>query len=834
MSAARKAGGPSLRAKPSFAAIKALAQANILELVQLWLPDGELKGREWVALNPKRTDRTRKSFSINIDTGAWADFALLDDPAAKGRDIIRLAEYLFDLSSAAAAQKVETDLAGLSGNGNGPKPKAKLKAKRPARPQAAWTGVDPPLSEFRHFQLGLPVAVWFYRDAAGAIVAAAARYDVPTPKGEKQQKEFRPWRYVQTSNPYGGTGTNWDCSAPDPCTLYNLDKLAPGPVIICEGEKKADAAMRLFPGMVAVSSMQGAGMAKRTDWSPLKGRDWIIWPDHDPAGTSFVDAVGLCGKGVGADAIKVVQVPPDWPLKWDLADKPPKGVNTKMLRAMLDAAEEWKDQLRVPEDAGTFAGMTLDEVCADICQVSAGGWWWSHRHALPFKAAELNNALSSLHWLIMRGRKKPLTTFLSWYQRNRVVKNYKCFVRRGGQPPVCETALGAGDAAVNRWRPLPPVPEEVLDRVRREGDAVVQPWLEIASDLCNGDKKQVEQLLDWAAQISNDPGHKPGWSTVLYSAPQGIGKDTWVDGLIRTLPPGEGTTIGRKDLEGNFNAYLVLRLVHVSDLQQTTRGTMNGVDTYNSLKQVASNLPRTIRVNEKFQPKYDADNLCGWVLSTNDEAPMAIPPEDRRWYVTEGRDTLREDKFYADVRAWLDRPETGMLIRAYLQLRWESMSAERRAVLQGHAPETEAKRRMIDAGMTPVMAAIKEMLEDNGIFPDLVRADDIIERLRMLQGNDRLPRFAPLPSRTQLGIWMKTKFGATQVPDKKGADGRPITARMADGSNARIWAIRASRGIYAGLATVEVGKRYATLWTAKSHATKEKTYVEVQRRLRKF
>ena len=38
-------------------------------------PDGERRGHEWVALNPARADTKRGSFSINLATGVWKDFA---------------------------------------------------------------------------------------------------------------------------------------------------------------------------------------------------------------------------------------------------------------------------------------------------------------------------------------------------------------------------------------------------------------------------------------------------------------------------------------------------------------------------------------------------------------------------------------------------------------------------------------------------------------------------------------------------------------------------------------------------------------------------------------
>jgi hypothetical protein len=75
---------------------------SAISILQRWLPNGQLIGHEYKALNPKRSDTRIGSFSINIRTGQWADFATGD----KGGDLISLAAYLFNLSWKEAAKKV--------------------------------------------------------------------------------------------------------------------------------------------------------------------------------------------------------------------------------------------------------------------------------------------------------------------------------------------------------------------------------------------------------------------------------------------------------------------------------------------------------------------------------------------------------------------------------------------------------------------------------------------------------------------------------------------------------------------------------------------------------
>jgi len=85
-----------------FGRINRAALGRLLELVARWLPDGKLKGREWVARNPRRADHKPGSFKINIDTGRWADFATGDH----GGDPVSLAAYLAGIGQGEAARNI--------------------------------------------------------------------------------------------------------------------------------------------------------------------------------------------------------------------------------------------------------------------------------------------------------------------------------------------------------------------------------------------------------------------------------------------------------------------------------------------------------------------------------------------------------------------------------------------------------------------------------------------------------------------------------------------------------------------------------------------------------
>ncbi len=92
----------------AFKTINAVALRALPLILSRWLPDGRRQGREFVAKNPTRADRSAGSFRINVVTGKWADFATGDG----GGDPVSLAAYLFGLPQRDAARRL-ADMLGI-------------------------------------------------------------------------------------------------------------------------------------------------------------------------------------------------------------------------------------------------------------------------------------------------------------------------------------------------------------------------------------------------------------------------------------------------------------------------------------------------------------------------------------------------------------------------------------------------------------------------------------------------------------------------------------------------------------------------------------------------
>ena len=323
----------SIQTVIDFQALKEFAQDRTLDILMAWLPDGRLTGKEYVSLNPRRDDVSEGSFKINVETGQWADFAIDD----AGGDLISLIAYLEDLSQVEAAKKLQQFLK-QPGSCEVPKPAKKT--------SPVWCPIvpipdsaTPPPS--RHFELGAPSKSWRYVDSTGGLVCVVCRFETTT------GKQFRPLTYCQ--NETGQTVWNWK-GCPDPRPLYQLDKIASSPlapVLVCEGEKAADAAQLLFPSWITTTSMNGSQSPEKTDWAPLAGRDVYIWPDADAPGKVYSEKVVELIRQIGPSTPIRVMTEFKWkiengrvvdgfsaPVGWDAADALASGWTAAYIQAL--------------------------------------------------------------------------------------------------------------------------------------------------------------------------------------------------------------------------------------------------------------------------------------------------------------------------------------------------------------------------------------------------------------------------------------------------------------------------------------------------------------------
>ncbi len=157
---------------------------------------------------------------------------------------------------------------------------------------------------------------WDYISRDGEVLVTVRRYDI----GGK--KEFRPWV----------PGVAYP-KAPEVRPLYNIPNiLNEQRVVWVEGEKCAQALINA--GIPATCTLGGAGAltrknAEKFDFTPLRGKDLIIWPDNDDAGRRLAEIVREVALESDADTVTILQSPTGKPPKWDAADAISEGFDVQ-------------------------------------------------------------------------------------------------------------------------------------------------------------------------------------------------------------------------------------------------------------------------------------------------------------------------------------------------------------------------------------------------------------------------------------------------------------------------------------------------------------------------
>ncbi len=335
-----------------FQRIAAAALVSLPSLVAEWLPHGHREGHEYKALNPTRADSREGSFSINLTTGAWADFATDD----RGGDPVSLFAYLQGIGQADAARRIARRLgidagddADRAGASSGPASAAvsagpHLVARSewvPVHPVPAGAG-EPPKA---HIKRGKPEGTWEYRDRAGALLGVVYRF-----RTSDGGKEILPCVWARNART-GAQEWRWLAFA-EPRPLYGLDRLAAeGTVLVVEGEKCADAARSVLPSSWSVVTWpSGSRAVHKADWAPLRGRKVVVWPDCDaqrdkggevlpearqPGIRAAEEMAAILRKHDAQVRIVRIPAPGAKPAGWDVADAIAEGWTATQVRQFI-------------------------------------------------------------------------------------------------------------------------------------------------------------------------------------------------------------------------------------------------------------------------------------------------------------------------------------------------------------------------------------------------------------------------------------------------------------------------------------------------------------------
>lgn len=428
---------------------------------------------------------------------------------------------------------------------------------------------------------------------------------------------------------------------------------------------------------------------------------------------------------------------------------------------------------------------------ADTIYVGSGGRqkFWSISRRIRLDDDALNT-----HWHdVLRNVLPRKTTAAKWYRDHPGRRDVDGFVSWPGGGSI---VVLHGRIMANTWVApvtLIPIP------VGRVSDQDVSPWLLLVHHVLGADTLEegeaLELALDWMALVVGG-WVKPGWH-VLITGRQGLGKDVIILPIVRAL--GEmATEIAGSAITGRFNPWAQARLVQVNEMRQTTRATSTAHDQNNALK-LWDNSRETVRIDEKGIPVFEARNVFSMWLTSNEDVPVKLDPNDRRFVVFNRQDTVVRRDLIDRYLDWLEEPilpgstwTGGQLVHAWLDQRWRELSPVRLKALTGRAFMTAAKREMIDADTDEVEDWMQRGIEASApapeAWPDIVWPVWVHERLSHAarQGVEGVGPRTPIPNERRLGQMLK-KIGATYLHG-----GKPVRV---NGTLTRLWAVR-NAGLY--------------------------------------
>ncbi len=283
-----------------FKSINAAALSRLVDLLPRWLPGGRAEAGEYVCASLEGGQG--RSCSVNLDTGAWGDFAT----AAKGGDPISLWAAIWGIKQGEAARELARDLG--------------LEVDRPARNNRRRV-----------------VAAYDYLGPDGKLVFQVTRWE---PKTFTQRR------------PDGNGG--WINSVKGiELVPYRLPEIIQAKaVFIVEGEKDADALAAL--GLAATCNAQGAGKWRAEYNRHFAGKRVCILPDNDDPGRKHARDVARQLHGL-AEVVKVIELP-GLPPKGDVSDWLAAGGTRESLLEMVKAAPAREPSAEAPSDQETACG----------------------------------------------------------------------------------------------------------------------------------------------------------------------------------------------------------------------------------------------------------------------------------------------------------------------------------------------------------------------------------------------------------------------------------------------------------------------------------------------
>ena len=222
--------------------------------------------------------------------------------------------------------------------------------------------------------------------------------------------------------------------------------------------------------------------------------------------------------------------------------------------------------------------------------------------------------------------------------------------------------------------------------------------------LCNNDITASNYLIKYIADLIQNPDVLPGVAIVMCGG-KGVGKDLLIDILIKLIGQDYTTrTQSFNSLFGNFNSGVKNKLL-------IQLNEVSGNDGYKQKEDLKVFLTqKTVDINEKMLKPYKLNNYARLFMCTNNNNPVEITPDNRRYFVIEAGEKQQRcyyDNMYDNV---LGNEEAMNTIFNYLY----------KYDLTGFKlcdfPITNKMKRMMEHNVNPIYYFLKDTITESGFI----------------------------------------------------------------------------------------------------------------------
>ena len=229
------------------------------------------------------------------------------------------------------------------------------------------------------------------------------------------------------------------------------------------------------------------------------------------------------------------------------------------------------------------------------------------------------------------------------------------------------------------------------------------------------EKDERDYFTHWLSAKVQDVSFR-GAAMVMVANQQGVGRSTLAD-MIKTLlgEPNIGavpltTMLG----DSPYNEWQEKPFVIV---EETLAGERKDFySNYEKLKTFIDPRTGTVTINPKYGRKRTVKSHTSYLFLTNHTGALALPEEDRRFYVMSNAIAPAEPALFTRINTWLDTlDEDGLPLWGRHVARWLRTLPVDIEALTAPPPKTSIKTEMSQSSMSDIDFAVKVLID---VWPD--------------------------------------------------------------------------------------------------------------------